>query len=209
MSVHKIGGRSGRALSEAEVKGRISPYAIAAIRFLILSGSRVGEVLGMRWEWVDFERACVFLPDSKTGKKVIPLGAPALQLLQGLPKMAGNPYVFPGKSFGRHIFELTGSWNRIKKAAGLKGVRIHDLRHSWASQAAAAGLSLPFIVTVQELIRRKGGPVVITPEAARLERLAREEFGSEVVAYWAPERGGVYFRPISICNNTYFMLCKT
>ena len=94
---------------------------------------------------MDFERACIFLPDSKTGKKVIPLGLPALQLLQDLPRMAGNPHVFPGKSFGRHIFELTGTWNRIKKAAKLEGVRIHDLRHSWASQAAAAGLSLPFI----------------------------------------------------------------
>ena len=135
----------GKALSKAEAKGRISPYAIAAIRFLILSGARVGEVLGLRWEWVDFERACVFLPDSKTGKKVIPLGLPALQLLQDLPRMAGNPHVFPGKSFGRPIFELTGTWNRIKKAAKLEGVRIHDLRHSWASQAAAAGLSLPFI----------------------------------------------------------------
>ncbi len=135
----------GEALSKAEAKGRISPYAIAAIRFLILSGARVGEILGLRWEWVDFERACIFLPDSKTGKKVIPLGLPALQLLQDLPKMAGNPHVFPGKSFGRPIFELTGTWNSIKKAAKLEGVRIHDLRHSWASQAAAAGLSLPFI----------------------------------------------------------------
>ena len=135
----------GKVLSEAERKSRISPYAVAAIRFLLLSGARVGEVLGMRWEWVDFERSCVFLPDSKTGKKVIPLGGSALELLEGLPKMAGNPYVFPGKAFGRPIYELSGTWERIRKAAGLDGVRIHDLRHSWASEAAAAGLSLPFI----------------------------------------------------------------
>lgn len=135
----------GKALSEAEEKDRISPYAIAAIRFLLLSGARVGEVLGLRWEWVDFERSCVFLPDSKTGKKIIPLGASALQMLQELPKMAGNPYVFPGKNFGRPIHQLTRIWYRVRKAAGLDGVRIHDLRHSWASQAAAAGLSLPFI----------------------------------------------------------------
>ncbi|MCB2191376.1 MAG: site-specific integrase [Deltaproteobacteria bacterium] len=135
----------GKVLSEVERKSRISPYAVAAIRFLLLSGARVGEVLGMRWEWVDFERSCVFLPDSKTGKKVIPLGGSALELLEGLPKMAGNPYVFPGKAFGSPIYELSGTWERIRKVAGLDGVRIHDLRHSWASQAAAAGLSLPFI----------------------------------------------------------------
>ncbi len=86
-------------------------------------------------------------------------------------------------------------------------LHIHEWFHGQGYRGPA-DLILAF-VTVQELIRRKGGPVVITPEAARLERTAREEFGSEVVAYWAPERGGVYFRPISICNNTYFMLYKT
>lgn len=135
----------GKVLAETETKSRTSPYAVAAIRFLLLSGARLGEVLGLRWEWIDFERACLFLPDSKTGKKVIPLGASALELLEGLPKMAGNPYVFPGKAFGRPLSELKGPWERIRNKAGLDGVRIHDLRHSWASQAAAAGLSLPFI----------------------------------------------------------------
>ena len=91
----------GKALSEAEAGGGVSPYAVAAIRLLLLSGARLGEVLGLRWEWVDFERSCLFLPDSKTGKKVVPLGGAAMDLLSGIPRMAGNPHVFPGKFFGR------------------------------------------------------------------------------------------------------------
>jgi integrase len=135
----------GKALSRAESGSNISPYAIAAIRFLLLCGARVGEVLGLRWEWIDFERSCLFLPDSKTGKKVVPLGKPAMDLLQSLPKLAGNPHVFPGKLLGRPLYDLKDPWEKIRDVAGLKGVRIHDLRHSWASQAAAAGLSLPII----------------------------------------------------------------
>lgn len=138
----------GKALSREEVDGRTSPYAIAALRFMLLSGVRVGEALSLRWEWIDVERSCIFMPDSKTGQKVIPLGAAALDLLESVPRLAGNSYVFAGKMPGKPIHNLRGPWEHIRDIAGLEGVRMHDLRHSWASQAAAAGLSLPIIGAV-------------------------------------------------------------
>ena len=141
-------GRLGAALSKTEKNSRTSPYAIAAIRFLLLSGARVGEIVSLKWAWVSFERSCLDLPDSKTGKKIIPLAASAIELLATLPRIAGNPHVFPGTKFGKPIGDIKGAWERVRDLAGLPGTRLHDLRHSWASQAAAAGLSLPIIGAV-------------------------------------------------------------
>ncbi|MFZ5585982.1 MAG: tyrosine-type recombinase/integrase [Thermodesulfobacteriota bacterium] len=137
--------RLGAVLAQAEAEGTGFPPAIAAIRLLLLTGARVGEILGLRWEWVDFERGCAFLPDSKTGKKTIPLGGAALELLQSLPRVAGNPHVLPGDQLGRHLADVNTTWYKVRKAAGLEGVRLHDLRHTAASMGAASGLSLPII----------------------------------------------------------------
>ena len=81
------------------------------------------------------------LPDSKTGAKVIPLGAAALEVLGDVPRIEGNPYVLPGLE-GRHFVGLQKAWERIRKRAGLDDVRLHDLRHSFASVAVAGGDSL-------------------------------------------------------------------
>ncbi|MFZ5586686.1 MAG: tyrosine-type recombinase/integrase [Thermodesulfobacteriota bacterium] len=140
--------RLGAVLAQVEAEGRENLYAIAAIRLLLLTGARLGEVLGLRWEWVDLERGCVFLPDSKTGRKTIPLGSHAMEILAGLPRAAGNPHVLPGLKLGTHLQDLNGPWRRIRAAADLEGVRLHDLRHTWASLGAASGLSLPLIGAV-------------------------------------------------------------
>lgn len=147
LSVEEL-ARLGAVLARAETEGTENPGAVGAIRLLMLTGARLGEVLGLRWEWVDLERGCIFLPDSKTGRKVIPLGGSALALLQAHPRAAGNPYVFPGLVFGKPLHDLHGPWRRIRTAAGLEGVRLHDLRHTWASMGAASGLSLPLIGAV-------------------------------------------------------------
>ena len=94
---------------------------------------------------MNFERACLRLPDSKTGAKVIPLGAPALEILASLPRLEGNPHVLPGAKKGAHFMGLPRAWERIKARAGLNDVRLHDLRHSFASVAAGAGDSLILI----------------------------------------------------------------
>ena len=134
----------GEALAGAEAKNAELPSAIAAIRLLALTGCRLGEVLTLQWEHVDFEGACLRLPDSKTGAKVVHLSAPALEVLAGLERN-GTPWVIWGTKADAHLVNLQKPWRRIRTAAGLEGVRIHDLRHSHASVAVGLGEGLPMI----------------------------------------------------------------
>lgn len=136
--------RLGEALSKAEAAGE-NPIALAGIRLLVLTGCRKSEILTLQWAHVDFERALLRLPDTKTGEAIIPLGAPALEVLAFLPRLEGNPYVLPGDKSGRHMIGLPKVWERVRKRAGLDGVRLHDLRHSFASVGAGAGMGLPIV----------------------------------------------------------------
>lgn len=137
-------GRLGAALSQAEASGE-SPYAVAAIKLLLLTGARLNEILTLKWSMMDFETACLRLEDSKTGKRTIQLNGPALEVLAAIPHEYDNPHVIVGNRPGGHWVNLSKPWRRISAMAGLEGVRIHDLRHSHASIAAAAGLGLPII----------------------------------------------------------------
>jgi integrase len=85
------------------------------------------------------------LPDSKTGAKVIYLNEAAIKLLRTIPRLQRNPYVIVGHKPGAHLVEIQKPWRRIRQKADLLGVRIHDLRHSFASTAAGMGMSLPMI----------------------------------------------------------------
>lgn len=122
-----------------------SPYAVAAVKLLVFTGARLGEILGLRWEWIDFERGEARLPDSKTGAKTLHLPPPALAVLSELPRLDGNPYVIAGAKEGAALVNLEKPWRAIRKAAGLDEVRLHDLRHAFASVAASSGLGLPII----------------------------------------------------------------
>lgn len=133
--------RLGDALAAAERDGR-NKVAIDAIRLLVLTGCRKSEVLTLQWSHVNFEAGYLELPDSKTGQKRVPLGAPALELLASLPRLEGNPHVFPGEVEGQHLVGLPRIWNAIRLKAELPGVRLHDLRHSFASVGAGAGMGL-------------------------------------------------------------------
>ena len=137
--------RLGTVLAEAERTATLPASVIAALRLLIFTGARLGEVLGLRWEHVDFERACLRLPESKTGAKTIYLSPPALEVLQTLRHGSDSPWVLPGRVPGKPLIELRKAWYRIRAKAGLDDVRLHDLRHSFASVGAAAGQSLPVI----------------------------------------------------------------
>jgi integrase len=129
-------------LGEALAAWRGSPYAVAAIKLLIFTGARLGEILGLQWAWIDVERGEARLPDSKTGAKTLQLPPPALEVLAGLPRIEGVPYVLGAKRGTTFVEE---PWRRIRSAAGLDDVRLHDLRHSFASVAAAGGMGLPII----------------------------------------------------------------
>ncbi|MFH0809204.1 MAG: site-specific integrase [Pseudomonadota bacterium] len=137
--------RLGQTLAEAEREGKESPGVIHALRLLTLTGCRRSEILTLKWEHVDFEHGLLRLPDSKTGAKTIPLAAPALEMLATIPRLMGNPHVILGHKTGAHLVNLNGPWQRLRTKAALPEVRIHDLRHSFASVGAAAGLGLPII----------------------------------------------------------------
>jgi integrase len=135
--------RLADAISEAERQQTECPAAIAAIRLLALTGCRSSEIKKLRWSEVDFERRCLRLSDSKTGRRTVYLNTSALEVLAGIERLPGNPYVIVGAKPGAHLIGLSRPWFRIRKRAGLEDVRLHDLRHSFASVAAASGLSLP------------------------------------------------------------------
>lgn len=129
-----------------------NPFAVAAIRLLTLTGCRESEILSLRWDAVDFERGYLRLADTKTGKSNRPLSQSAAVLLQSLPRIRGNPFVLPGAKPGQHLKEIKRIWYAVRCAADLDDVRLHDLRHSYASVPAASGESL---LVVRSLLGHK------------------------------------------------------
>ena len=123
----------------------LDPYAIAAIRLLLLTGARLREILHLRWEYVDLERGIVHVPDSKTGRKPIYLSSAAMAILKKIPRQQRNPYVIVGDKQGSPRSDLKKPWAAIVREAGLPGLRLHDLRHSFDSIGAGASLGLPII----------------------------------------------------------------
>lgn len=136
--------RLGKALADAEDAGTETAATIAAIRLLVFTGCRLGEILRLRWEHVDFERRCLHLPESKTGARTVPINAPALKVLAELDR-SESPWVIPGRKRGAPLVNLGKPWRRIREKARLCDVRLHDMRHSFASVAAGAGHSLVVI----------------------------------------------------------------
>jgi integrase len=130
---------------EAEREGSATPYPSAAIRLLLLTGCRRSEILNLRWEHVDLDHQCLRLPDSKTGAKIVYMNAPAMALLGELPRVENNPHVIVGTREGAASKAIDKVWDRVRKSADLPGVRLHDLRHSFASVGAIGGFSLPII----------------------------------------------------------------
>jgi integrase len=111
----------------------------------MFTGCRKSEILTLRWVDIDWKHGYLRLADSKTGAKTVALGAPAVELLHGLPRIDGNPYVFPGTKERARLVGLHKIWHQIRTRAELPDVRLHDLRHSFASVGAASGDSLLII----------------------------------------------------------------
>jgi integrase len=137
--------RLGQTLIEAQQANTEDSYFLAAIGLLILTGARLREIQTLRWDYVDFTSGVLRLPDSKTGAKLVYLNAGAIDLLRTIPRLNDNPHVIAGQKPGAHLVELQKPWRRIRAQADLKNLRIHDLRHSFASVAAGTGMSLPMI----------------------------------------------------------------
>ena len=135
--------------SAATQRTVIDPHAAAAIRLLLFTGCRLREILNLEWSQVDFERGLLFLADSKTGRKTVILNVPALRVLKGLDQ-AGRYVIAGEKTVAVELIEaprrdLKRPWAAVIRHAGLEGLRLHDLRHNFASFGAGGGLGLPII----------------------------------------------------------------
>lgn len=141
--VDKSNPRAKHAPKAANRRTVFDAFSIGALRLLLLTGCRLREVLHLKWEHIDFERGMIFLPDSKTGRKPVVLNAPALAVLASIPR--SGTCVFPGNDPSRPRHDLKRIWAAVSNRAELRGVRIHDLRHTFASFGAGASLGLPII----------------------------------------------------------------
>ena len=137
--------RLGQVLDEILRDGSETRSAVVAFRLLMLTGCRLSEIQKLRWEHVDLDAGELHLPDTKTGGRAVPLAPSAVRLLQTLPRDEDNPWVIAGKRPDSHLTDLQHPWRRVRARADLEDVRIHDLRHSFASRALALGEGLPMI----------------------------------------------------------------
>lgn len=206
--------RLGSAIREAETKGipwdvneakrtakhlpaakhrftKIEPFAAAALRLLLFTGCRLREILHLKWEHVDLERGLLFLPDSKTGPKTVVLNAPAMAVLTQLPR-PGNCVVAAenaGTDDEKPRADLKRPWQAISKRAGLDGVRLHDLRHTYASFGAGGGLGLPIIGKLLGHTQASTTARYAHLDADPLRR-ASETIGGQIAAALDGKRGG-------------------
>lgn len=132
--------RLWQTLDECERDGSESASACNAFRLLILTGCRLGEIQTLKWEYIKPDG--IYLPDSKTGAKKVYIGKEVHELLEGIKRDDKNPHVITGIVEGKYLSDLQKPWRRIRKIAELKDLRIHDLRHSYASFALANGATL-------------------------------------------------------------------
>ena len=124
------------------------PNVVAIVRLLMLTGCRVGEIRSLEWQWIKGKR--FFLPDSKSGPRTVWLSGAAQAVIDAIPRYSDDcPYLFPARPPTRPINNIKFHWNRIRIEAGLPGLRLHDLRHTWASIAAMNGVDM---VTIAKLL---------------------------------------------------------
>lgn len=135
----------GQTLAALEAAESEPVSVIAAIRLLMLTGCRLGEIMTLKWAYIDWQAKAFRLPDSKTGAKVVLFGEAVAAVLRAIPKLTDNPWIITGTKEGARLTDLQPPWRRIRQRAGLDDVRIHDLRHSFASGALFLGEGLPMI----------------------------------------------------------------
>jgi integrase len=167
--------RLGAAIEAAEAEGR-NAMGLAVIRLLVTTGARKGEIEALRWDEVDFERSALRLRDSKTGAKVVAIGAQALALLADLAERAKaerlaaeakaeaegeelpppSPFVFPAsRGAALHWTGTKKVWETVRGKAGLPDVRLHDLRHTYASLAVGAAGGGQSLAVIGKLLGHK------------------------------------------------------
>jgi integrase len=137
-------GKAADAISRAENEGKIGPHAAAGLRLALFTGARSGEITSAQWSHVDWQRKQIRLPDSKTNTpRTIHLGDAAIEILRALPRI--GRFIVAGRYKDEPHQNLSRAWIIARAYAGLEDVRLHDLRHSYASLAAGRGVSLQMI----------------------------------------------------------------
>jgi integrase len=183
----------GEALN-AGVEQGLNPQALAILKLLIFTGARKGEIETLRWSAVDLETGYIRLEESKTGQKAFPLNAGALEVLTAIPRLSGSDFVFPALRGEGHYEGTPKVWRRIREMANLEDVRLHDLRHSFASIAVSGGASLPIIgallghadsATTQRYAHLHDDPL----------RAASEAVGNSIKAMLAENSGRIFKLP--------------
>jgi integrase len=162
-------GAAADAIESAERDGVVGPHGAAGLRLALFTGARSGEITAIRWEHIDWPRKQVRLPDSKTNEpRTIHLSDAAIEVLRTVPRV--GPFVIAGAKHGEAYKNLGRAWIIAREYAGLQDVRLHDLRHSYASLAAGRGVSLQMI---GKLLGHK-----VAATTARYAHLARDQAAS-------------------------------
>jgi integrase len=135
----------GRLADGSRAEEEFAPSAVICIRLLLLTVCRLGEIQTVKWSYLDLDTCLAFHPDFKTGRKSLYLGSVAMKLLRSIPRRRDNPCVITGDVEGQQLTDMQKSWRSIRKLAELPDVRIHDLRHTFASNGVELGQGLPII----------------------------------------------------------------
>jgi integrase len=143
MSAEEL-ARLGKVLTATEGRPDEDWRSTTALRLLLYTGARLSEILTLEWRFINWDAGFARLPDSKTGARTLTLPRPALDILRRVQHdhSGSSPFVFPGKRKGTWFTGIQKPWQRFRRDANLEDVRIHDLRHSFASLAVANGESL-------------------------------------------------------------------
>lgn len=175
--------RLGRVLIAAQSHPDEDWRAVSALRLLIYTGARLSEILTLQWRFINWEGGFARLPDSKTGARTLTLPDPALKILRQVQHdhPQSSPFVFPGKKKDSWFTGIQKPWQRLRREAGLEDVRIHDLRHSFASMAVANGESLYLVGHVlghrRAITTQRYAHVAVTPMLDVANRTAEHLVG--------------------------------
>ena len=179
--------RTDKRAPKVEQRVIIDQYAAAAIRLLLLTGCRLREILNLEWSRIDFERGIINLSEAKRGRRPVILNAPALQILNELPRI--GQFVIASTVEDKPRADIKRAWQRIRAAAGLADVRGHDLRHTAGAVSAGSGFGLQI---TGALLGHKS--VQATQRYAHLAddplRRAAERVGSEIARRLGGDTGG-------------------
>ena len=182
--------RLGAVIDEAEADGSVHPSAVAAIRLLMLTGCRKSEILGLKWDDIDRTAGELRLRDGKSGARMVPLSPTVLEVLDAMPRVTGNPWVIAGKNPDKPLCAIDDQWRKLRSRAALEKLRIHDLRHSYASRALALGEGLTMIGALLG-----HSEVATTARYAHLakdtEKAAAAKVGGSIGADILPEDAGL------------------